>query len=80
MKKTKKEFEKLWLYLKDKNFSYSNIAVANCPDNWNRCSIVAYGVYENGTDRFISLIVNKEEALQIRDALTQVIRDMNKED
>ena len=71
----KKEFEKLWLYLKNTNYKDANIALANCPDNWNLCSIVASATAE-GSKPFIHLIMSKEETIKVRDALTKIIRHM----
>lgn len=65
--------EKLFLELKNTDFSYANIALANVGNIL--CSIIAHGFYPTG-DRFIHLHVNKTEAKKIRDALTKIIRGM----
>jgi len=69
----KKPFEKIYLQTVEKK---SAIAIANCPDNWALCSFVAHIWLNNGREDFARLLLNKEETVKIRDALTKVIRDM----
>ena len=71
----KDNFEKIYLLLKNTPYEESDVAIANCPDNWSLCSfnISAWHGYKN---KFIHLLMNKEETTKIRDALTSVIEDM----
>jgi len=70
-----KEFEKLWMTLKNTNYELADIAIANCPDDWSFCSIIISAIHEKGSS-FVHAITNREEAEKIRDAISKVIEDM----
>ena len=70
-----KEFEKLWLTLKNTHYDLVDIAIANCPDDWSFCSIVVSAIHQQES-KFVHITVNREEAEKIRDAISKVIEDM----
>ncbi len=71
------EFEKLWLFLQHTRDGWTdtNIALANCPDDWSLCSAVV-SARNNKKHQIIGLLFDKEETIKIRDALSAIINDM----
>ncbi len=70
-----KEFEKIWLFLKNTCYDEANVAIANCPNDWSMCSFVM-SAWHRGKQRFAALDMDRGETVRIRDALTSVIDDM----
>jgi len=72
----KKEFEKIWLFLKGcMYYDEVSIAIANAPSDWSVCSVVISG-WKNMENKFMSLQLNREEAEKIIDAMSAVLADM----
>lgn len=66
------EFEKAWLFLSD---GKSNIAIANCPDDWSLCSLVmsSHGYGAPGISR---VMLTESELGEVIEALQRVKVDM----
>lgn len=72
----KKEFEKLFIYLGDQQYSSADIAIANCPDDWTTCSFIV-STHRGSLHGFVKLLMNESEVDQVIEALQKVKVDMH---
>lgn len=70
-----KEFEKLFMYFDDKRYTVADIAIANCPDDWNKCSFVL-STWSGNHHGFAHIFMNEIELDRVIEALQKVKADM----
>lgn len=71
----KKEFEKLFMNFGDKRYLLADIAIANCPDDWTKCSFVL-STHRNDHHGFVHVFIDQPELDRIIEALQKVKEDM----
>lgn len=76
MKKKKMSYDKLSMKIKQENYIFANISLANCPDDWTHGAFIlsAYDK-EDGKQKFIRFILTTQDMIKIRDAFTNTIKD-----